>query len=51
MLKAPNLNPAWQAAVNRMLAAPPQPHASKPIAKPGKDKARSKKIRRNGNGK
>jgi hypothetical protein len=51
MLKAPNLNPAWQAAVRRMLAAPPQPQASKPIAKPAKDKLPSKKIRANGNGK
>jgi hypothetical protein len=50
MLKAPNLNPAWQAAVRRMLAAPPQPRASKPIAKPAKDKVTAKKIR-NGNGK
>jgi hypothetical protein len=51
MLKAPNLNPAWEAAVKRMLVAPPQPQPSKTVAKPVKDKANSKKVRRNGNGK
>ena len=48
MLKAPNLNPAWQAAVKRMLLAPPQ---AKPSGKPAKDKASTKKIRRNGGSK
>jgi len=51
MMKAPNLNPAWQAAVKRMLLAPPQPQPSRPSGRLAKVKASTRKVRRNGHGK